>query len=141
MAISFLMDEISVANFCLRGGLSAARVSVFVLGFHKCFQVVQACGPEDAVLLDPRVDGAERFGIELVDAVAPFAMLADQMSAAQADADASRWPGRETGNALAICPAGWLPRRSRSRTARRVGSARAWKVISLFRSAEYVTDR
>src|SRR5947208_9381938 len=33
--------------------------------------------------------------------------------------------GRETGNARAIWPAGWLPRRSRSSTARRVGSARA----------------
>ena len=54
-----------------------------MLGFDKCFQVVQAGCPEDAVLLDPGVDGAERFGIELVNAVTAFAMLADQMRAAQ----------------------------------------------------------
>src|SRR5580692_10800286 len=45
--------------------------------------------------------------------------------------------GRETGKAPAISPAGWLPRRSKSRTARRVGSARAWKVAP----GEYVTER
>src|SRR5258708_36843187 len=45
--------------------------------------------------------------------------------------------GRETGKAPAMVPAGWLPRRSRSRTARRVGSASAWKVAS----EEYVTER
>lgn len=50
--------------------------------------------------------------------------------------------GLETGNALAICPAGWLPRRSKSSTARRVGSAKAWNAISPPRGAvERVTDR
>jgi hypothetical protein len=45
--------------------------------------------------------------------------------------------GRETGNARAICPAGWTPCRNRSSTARRVGSERAWKAASV----EYVTER
>src|ERR1700741_5141575 len=45
--------------------------------------------------------------------------------------------GRETGNSRAICPAGNAPRRSRSSTARRVGSASAWKVAPV----EYVAER
>ena len=45
--------------------------------------------------------------------------------------------GRETGKALAIRPAGWPPARNKSRIARRVGSASAWKVASV----EYVTER
>src|SRR5947208_16674341 len=44
--------------------------------------------------------------------------------------------GRDTGNAPAISPAWRLPERSRSRSARRVGSARAWKTVAV----EYVTD-
>src|SRR5260370_40602507 len=36
-----------------------------------------------------------------------------------------------------MVPAGWLPRRRRSSTARRVGSASAWKVAS----EGYVTER
>ena len=39
--------------------------------------------PELAVLIEPGVDGAQRFGIELVDAMAAFAMFMDQVSAAQ----------------------------------------------------------
>ena len=54
-----------------------------VFGFDKCFQVGQVDAPEAAVLFEPGVDGAERFGIELVDAVAAFAMFADQVGAAQ----------------------------------------------------------
>jgi hypothetical protein len=54
-----------------------------VLGFDKGLQVGQAGAPEAAVLLNPGVDGAERFGIELINAVAAFAMFADQVSAAQ----------------------------------------------------------
>src|ERR1700741_3002228 len=45
--------------------------------------------------------------------------------------------GRETGNSRAICPAGNAPRRSSSSTARRVGSASAWKVAPV----EYVAER
>jgi hypothetical protein len=54
-----------------------------VLGFHEFLQLIQARCPEDAVLLDPRVDGAERFRVELVNAIASFAMLTDEVSAAQ----------------------------------------------------------
>jgi hypothetical protein len=54
-----------------------------MLGFDECFQVREANGPEMAVLLDPGIDGAERFGVELVDAMTPFAVLADQVGAAQ----------------------------------------------------------
>jgi len=54
-----------------------------MLGFDECLQVVEAGGPEDAVLLNPGIDGAERFGIEVVDAMTSFAVLADQVRAPQ----------------------------------------------------------
>ena len=54
-----------------------------VLGFDEDFQIGQAGAPEAAVLLDPGVDGAERLGIEFVNAVTAFAMFADQVGAAQ----------------------------------------------------------
>ena len=54
-----------------------------VLGFNEGFQVVQARGPEDRGIARSRIDGAQRFGIELVDAVAALAMFADQMGPAQ----------------------------------------------------------
>src|SRR5579863_4572572 len=54
-----------------------------MFGFDEGFQVVQACSPEDSVLLDPGIDGAQRFRIELVDAMAPFAVLADEVGAAK----------------------------------------------------------
>jgi hypothetical protein len=53
------------------------------LGFHKSLQVGEVHLPEAAVLLDPGVDGAKRFRIELVDAVAAFAVLVHQMGAAE----------------------------------------------------------
>src|SRR5580704_12615717 len=54
-----------------------------VLGFDVGFQAVEVRGPEGAVLLDPGIDRAQRLRIELVDAVTSFAMLANQMCAAQ----------------------------------------------------------
>ena len=54
-----------------------------VLGFHKRFQVVQACGPEDSVLLDPGINGAKRFRIQLVNAIPSFSVLTDQMRTPQ----------------------------------------------------------
>src|SRR3981081_1657558 len=61
------------------GGLSLPRM----FGFHKRFQAGQVCAPEAAVLLDPGIDGKKRFGIQLVNAVASFTMLANQVRAAQ----------------------------------------------------------
>jgi len=54
-----------------------------MFGFDEGFQVVQAGGPEGAVLLDPGVDGAQGFGIELINPMAAFAVFADEVSAAQ----------------------------------------------------------
>jgi hypothetical protein len=54
-----------------------------VLGFDKCFQIAQVYFPESAVLIEPGIDGAERLGVEMVDAVAAFAVLPYQVSAAQ----------------------------------------------------------
>ena len=66
-------------SFWFAGGLRLPGV----LGFHEGFQVGQAVHPEGAVLLDPGVDGAERFGIEVIDTVAAFAMFANQVGPAQ----------------------------------------------------------
>src|SRR5208283_4130257 len=54
-----------------------------MLGFDKGFQVVETGAPENAVLLDPRVDGAKRFRVELVYAMAAFAVLTDEVGATQ----------------------------------------------------------
>src|SRR5437879_1321244 len=54
-----------------------------VFGFHERFQVVQARGPELTVLLDPGVDCSERFRIELINTMAAFPVLANQVSTAQ----------------------------------------------------------
>ena len=49
----------------------------------NAFKFERLAVQKDAVLLDPGVDRAKRFGIELVDTVAAFAVLADQMRAAE----------------------------------------------------------
>jgi hypothetical protein len=54
-----------------------------ILGFYESFQVRQARAPETSILLDPGIDGAKWFGIELVNPVPAFAMLSHQMGAAQ----------------------------------------------------------
>jgi hypothetical protein len=54
-----------------------------VLSLDEGFQISEIRAPKAAVLLNPGVDGAERLGIELINAVAAFAVLADEMSAAQ----------------------------------------------------------
>jgi hypothetical protein len=54
-----------------------------VLGFHKCLQASQVHLPEGAVLIEPGGDGAERSGIELIDAMAAFAVLAHKVRAPQ----------------------------------------------------------
>src|SRR5450631_4021176 len=109
-----------------------------MFGFDKGFQIVQAGRPEDAVLFDPGINRAERLRIELVNSTAAFAVFADQVGAAQQAqvlGDCGTRDGERFGDL-----SGWLARRRRSRTARRVGSERAWKVASVFCDPEYVTD-
>ncbi len=80
---------------------SAYRGLAFVLGFDECFQVVEAGSPEDAVLLDPGVDRAERLRIELVNAVTPLAVLTDEVSPAkqaQVLRDRGTGDGKGSGN-------------------------------------------
>lgn len=60
----------------LRGFLGIFR-------FDERLEIVEAHGPEAAVLLEPGVDSAQRFWIEVIDPMAPLAMLADEMRAAQ----------------------------------------------------------
>jgi len=73
------IGSVAISLVLAGGGFSLPRV----FGFHKRFQAVQACLPEDSVLFDPRVDGAQRFGIEVVNTVAPFTVLAHKVRAAQ----------------------------------------------------------
>jgi hypothetical protein len=54
-----------------------------VRSLDECLQVVQAGRPEHAVLLEPGIHSAERFGIKLIHAMAAFSMLAYKVSAAQ----------------------------------------------------------
>jgi hypothetical protein len=83
MEISFLFVVVGLFGFVwcrfVGGGLGFSGV----LGFDEILQVREAGAPEGSVLLDPVVDGAERFGIEFVDAVATLAMFADQVGAAE----------------------------------------------------------
>ncbi len=54
-----------------------------VLGFDKRFQVGEVHLPEATVLFEPRINGAEWIGIELVDAVTAFAVFPNQVGPAQ----------------------------------------------------------
>jgi hypothetical protein len=54
-----------------------------MLGFYECFQAIQAGTPETAVLFEPRVYRTQRLGVQPINAQAAFAMLADEMCAAQ----------------------------------------------------------
>ncbi|MGA9509950.1 MAG: hypothetical protein WBV55_15140 [Candidatus Sulfotelmatobacter sp.] len=54
-----------------------------VFGFYKSLQVGEVHLPEVAVLLDPGIDGTKRFGIQLIDAVTTFAMLAHEVCTAE----------------------------------------------------------
>ena len=112
-----------------------------VLRFYESFQVIEARCPEHAVLLDPGIDRTQGLRIQLVNAMPPFAMFLNQVGPSQQSQvlrDCRPRNRKGAGN----LPAGWLPRRSRSSTARRVGSAKAWKVISRPGvAAGCVTDR
>jgi len=54
-----------------------------VLGFDKCFQVGEVHLPEVAVLIEPCVHRPQGFWIEVVNAVAAFAVLPHQVGAAE----------------------------------------------------------
>jgi len=76
MTFSFLWRE---SRFRFARDLRLARV----FGFDERFQIVEAGRPEDAVLLDPGIDGAKRLRIQLINPIAAFAVFADQMGAAE----------------------------------------------------------
>src|SRR3984893_7697872 len=54
-----------------------------VFCLHECFQAGQVRLPESTVVLKPRIHSPQWFGIELIHAVATFAMFAHQMRPAQ----------------------------------------------------------
>jgi hypothetical protein len=51
--------------------------------FQESFQIIEARCPEHPVLLDPGVDRAQRLRIELVYAMSPFPMFANQVGTSQ----------------------------------------------------------
>jgi hypothetical protein len=80
--MSFFPFEFEVAISFLFPGPGWCRYHLCFFGvfsFDKRFQVCETGGPELPVLLDPGVYGAERFRIEMVNAVAAFSVLAYQM--------------------------------------------------------------
>lgn len=66
-------------SFKLGGSGRLVREFLGVLGLNERLQVGKAGGPEGAILLQPGIDGAKRFGIQLVEAVPAFAMFIDQV--------------------------------------------------------------
>src|ERR1700751_3018736 len=54
-----------------------------ILGFDKGLQVGQARGPESAKLLEPGIDGAQGFRVQVIKGVASPTMLVDQMRSPQ----------------------------------------------------------
>lgn len=69
-----------------------------VLGLDQRFQIVQAIHPKRAILLDPGIDRAQRFRIEMVDAVSAFTLLPDEVgSSQQAQMLGNRGPGDREG--------------------------------------------
>lgn len=54
-----------------------------IFGFDEGLEIVEAHGPEAAVVLEPGIDGAQGFGVEVIDSMPAFAMLADEMGAAE----------------------------------------------------------
>ena len=72
-----------------------------VFGFYKGFETRQVSAPEAAVVVEPFIYGAERLGIELVDAVAAFAVLVNQVRAtkkAQVFGDGGTGDGKGSGD-------------------------------------------
>ncbi|MGA8273747.1 MAG: hypothetical protein WB919_19450 [Candidatus Sulfotelmatobacter sp.] len=85
--------------FEVYGGFLIGFLGVF--GFDEGLQAIEIQFPEVAVLIEPGVDGAERLGIELVDAVASLAMLTNEMGAAkqaQMLGDGGAGDGKGSGN-------------------------------------------
>jgi hypothetical protein len=82
MRIDFML-VISFQSFGIRFVRMGPLGFSCVLGFNKSLQIGEAHFPEVPVLIEPGIDGAKRFGIELVNPVAAFAMFTDEMGAAQ----------------------------------------------------------
>jgi hypothetical protein len=60
-----------------------ARLLFRMLSFYKCLQAIQVCLPETPVAAQPRIDGLQRHGIQLVDALSSLAPLLHQLRASQ----------------------------------------------------------
>lgn len=54
-----------------------------MLGLDECFQVFEARLPERPIVAEPRIDGLQRAGIQLVDAVPALSAFPDEAGAAQ----------------------------------------------------------
>jgi hypothetical protein len=76
--------DMSISFFSARPAFSRFRLQFLVVfGFDEGFQAAKVRRPEAAILLDPAIDGAQRFRIEPVNAIAALPMLLHKMRAAQ----------------------------------------------------------
>src|ERR1700692_4225793 len=78
MRIDFML-VISFRRFRILSCSMGLFVFFGVLGFNKSLQIGETQLPEIAILIEPAVDGAQRLGIELVDAVAALSMFVNEM--------------------------------------------------------------
>src|ERR1051325_2907356 len=78
--IDSLLGFSLLLQFCIAAFLHFRRF-FRVLGFHECFQIRQAHAPECAVRLQPVVHSFQRFGIQLIQAVASFPVFLNQVGA------------------------------------------------------------
>jgi hypothetical protein len=77
-----------------------------VLGFDESFKVGEAELPEIAILIEPAIDGAQGFRIQLIDAMPALAVFAYQMRTpekAKVFGDGGAGNGESSGNF-----SGWL---------------------------------
>ena len=77
LTFSFLASFLFAVPGCFLFELSC------VFGFYEVLEAGQIRAPEAPILLEPGVDGAKRLGVEVIDAVPSFAVLADKMRASQ----------------------------------------------------------
>ncbi len=69
-------DPSEISFLFARGFIGLA----LLFGFNEGFQTVQTGFPEDSILLNPGVDCAQRLRVELVNAIASFAVFTNKVS-------------------------------------------------------------
>lgn len=88
-ASSLLANLVMAFPFRFMRTFTGVRCGIYFLalarifGLDERFQIVQACGPEDTVLLNPGIHRPQGLGVEMVDPIAAFPVLPNQVSPAK----------------------------------------------------------